>query len=197
MSVERRDRDITDLARRVSNAVLVGRVSRVDHEKARYRVKAGDIETDWLPFTSARAGGTRTYDSLTVGEQVIAVSPSGDLSQAVIVGALATAETQAATDGAVHRTVFDDGTIIDYNHDTHEHRVALADGGSSTVSVGGMTFRLSEAGMRVEIGGFVLDVSAAGLAMTGGQVTHDGKNIGSDHVHTDVVPGPANTGPPA
>ncbi|TIN15686.1 MAG: phage baseplate assembly protein V, partial [Mesorhizobium sp.] len=59
--LERRDKNLTDLERRVSNTVLIGKVSQVDHAKARYRVKAGEFESDWLPFTSARAGNTRTY----------------------------------------------------------------------------------------------------------------------------------------
>lgn len=35
------------------------------------------------------------------------------------------------------------------------------------------------------------------LTVSGASVTHAGVNIGKDHEHTEVTPGPSNTGPPA
>ncbi|WP_368646851.1 hypothetical protein [Castellaniella ginsengisoli] len=35
-----------------------------------------------------------------------------------------------------------------------------------------------------------------GLALSGGQLTHDGKNVGSDHAHNDVQPGDGVSGGP-
>jgi hypothetical protein len=42
-----------------------------------------------------------------------------------------------------------------------------------------------------------MTISPAGVAIQGGTVTHDGKNIGVDHVHTGVTSGASNTGVPA
>ena len=39
--------------------------------------------------------------------------------------------------------------------------------------------------------------SASGETVTGGTVTHDGKDIGKTHKHTGVTPGGALTGVPA
>ncbi len=35
-----------------------------------------------------------------------------------------------------------------------------------------------------------------GLALSGGQLTHNGKNVGSDHAHSKVQPGSGNSGGP-
>jgi len=48
-----------------------------------------------------------------------------------------------------------------------------------------------------ECGGVSMTMSGGGLAITGGTVTHNGKNIGDTHIHTDVVPGGGVSGPPA
>jgi len=42
-------------------------------------------------------------------------------------------------------------------------------------------------------GGLVVD---GGVAITGGAVTHNGKNIGDSHAHSGIRSGPSNTGPP-
>lgn len=46
-------------------------------------------------------------------------------------------------------------------------------------------------------GGVSLTISASGFDFQGGAVTHNGKNIGHDHVHGGVLPGGANTAGPA
>jgi phage baseplate assembly protein V len=47
------------------------------------------------------------------------------------------------------------------------------------------------------VGGVTVTQTSAGVAITGGTVTHNGKNIGATHVHGGIVPGPANTDVPA
>ncbi|WP_375637356.1 phage baseplate assembly protein V, partial [Bartonella sp. AP152HLJHH] len=113
--LERRDKEITDLKRRVANMVVVGKISHVDHKNARYRVKSGNLVSDWIPDTQARAGKTCSYEGRDIGEQVIVVSSSGDLSQGVIVGSLHTDANQAADKGSIHRTIYPDGTSLEYD----------------------------------------------------------------------------------
>ena len=48
----------------------------------------------------------------------------------------------------------------------------------------------------LKMGGVTLSVSDSGVAITGGAVTHNGVNIGSDHVHSGIVSGPSDTGGP-
>lgn len=40
-------------------------------------------------------------------------------------------------------------------------------------------------------------IKASKIVPESATLTHNGKNVGFDHVHKDVTPGPANTGPPA
>ncbi|GAC1040829.1 phage baseplate assembly protein domain-containing protein [Rhizobium sp. No.120] len=51
--------------------------------------------------------------------------------------------------------------------------------------------------LTITAGGVTMTISPAGVAIEGGTVTHDGKNIGVDHVHTGVTSGASNTGAPA
>ncbi len=61
-----------------------------------------------------------------------------------------------------------------------------SEGDEFVVNVGGMTIRVTGAG--IEITGEV--------AITGAVLTHNGKNVGSDHAHSGVMPGGGVTGPP-
>ncbi|MER8394078.1 phage baseplate assembly protein V [Mesorhizobium sp. M1340] len=188
--LERRDKHLTDLERRVSNTVLIGKVSQVDHEKARYRVKAGNFESDWIPFTSARAGNTRTYDSLDEGEQVVMVSPAGDPSQAIIVGSIATQAKQAADKGNIHRTVYPDGTVVEYDDEAKAYKMDVAEGGSFALNIGG--------GASVHGTGGALKLKApGGVEIESPTLTHNGKDISLEHKHTGVETGGGITGPVA
>jgi len=51
-------------------------------------------------------------------------------------------------------------------------------------------------GLTLTSGGVSMALTPGGLAITGGTVTHNGKNIGSTHTHNGVVPGGGNTGTP-
>lgn len=62
---------------------------------------------------------------------------------------------------------------------------------------GGAYFSFDGSGLYFNCGGVEVAITAAGLAITGGTVTHKGVNIGDDHEHTGVTPGGDNTGPPA
>lgn len=61
---------------------------------------------------------------------------------------------------------------------------------------GGSYLAFDGSGFYFNIGGTEFALTAAGFAQTGGTVTHNGKNIGDTHVHTDVAVGGANSGPP-
>lgn len=58
---------------------------------------------------------------------------------------------------------------------------------------GSAVFSFDANGLYFDCAGVSVAITAAGLAITGGTVTHEGLNIGSTHVHGGVVPGGANT----
>ncbi len=80
-----------------------------------------------------------------------------------------------------------EGDVGQYNQ--HGDHIVLTDSGDIEVAAGGS--------LNVKIGGVTFRVSAEGVDIEGGRVTHNGKDIGFTHEHTNVTPGPSLTGPPA
>ena len=160
--------EIAMLKTAFGNSIKTGAIEEVDAQKG-YRVKLG--ETDGVPFLSpwiAHPESGKSAIWLKKGDPVSVVSPSGDMQNATLYRAGYTGLRPSPSDN-VEANVFEDAGV----------RISVEDG-ALTVTAGGVTFT----------------VSADGLNTTGGQVTHDGKNIGSTHKHTDVTPGAATTGTP-
>lgn len=201
--------DIADILRRIENLIRLGTVAEVDLSStpAKCRVKSGNITTDFLPFITDRAGTTSTWDPLTVGEQVVIFSPSGETGAGIVMSAIHQASIPAPSDSADEfvRT-FPDGATIKYNHASGHLDVigiktatiqaetsVLVDtpdatftgnvqiNGNATVDQkltykGGMQGS-SESGASASISG--------DIDFTGTSLTHNGKNIGATHQHTD------------
>ncbi|WP_273760787.1 phage baseplate assembly protein V [Bartonella sp. ML70XJBT.G] len=219
--LERRDKEITDLKRRVANMVMVGKISHVDHKNARYRVKSGNLVSDWIPDTQARAGKTCSYEGRDVGEQVIVVSSSGDLSQGVILGSLHTDANQVADKGNIHKTLYPDGTTVEYDDKQNSYTLNLTSGGkfsltiSDGVSIKGDGKKLelqaqegikivskgdlnlnAEKAIALKAGGGISLHCDDGIALHSSDLKHNGTNIGNSHVHGGVTPGGSMTGGP-
>ena len=145
----RRDPELTELNRRVAGMVTVGTVSQVDPKLARYRVKAGALESDWIPMSQRRSGNTKTYESLDIGEQVVIAAPSGDLSQGVIIGSIPTEEREIGEDAKEHRTKFADGAIVEYYDKAHAYNIAIPAGGKLVISVGSTKLEMSSDGVKL------------------------------------------------
>ena len=84
MSLEN-GRDIAELFRRVNNLLRIGKVVAVDYGAAKARVKIGDITTDFMPWL---VPSTAAWIPLKNGEQVVVLSPNGDLRFGMILPAL-------------------------------------------------------------------------------------------------------------
>ena len=72
-----------ELYRLLCNLLRVGTVQLVDHANAKIRVQTGGLTTHWVRWLEHRAGHTVTWSPPTVGEQVLLLSPGGDLSAAI------------------------------------------------------------------------------------------------------------------
>ncbi|MCD9147818.1 phage baseplate assembly protein V [Pseudophaeobacter flagellatus] len=69
--------------------VKFGRVTAVDAGTARAKVSfGGDSESDWLPWLAERAAAISIWAPVSVGEQVLVLSESGDTAQGVIIGSV-------------------------------------------------------------------------------------------------------------
>lgn len=71
----------------------------------------------------------------------------------------------------------------------------VAAGSISQTAVGLMTFSAAGIGY-TSTGGIPVTWSAAAIALTSTTLTHNGKNVGSTHMHSGVTAGLANTGVP-
>ncbi|MBY8066964.1 phage baseplate assembly protein V [Vibrio fluvialis] len=121
---------VRDLQRRLANMIRRGKVHSVDFTQTppRVRVDYGvnnateqPAITDWLPWISGRASTSRVdWEPLSVGEQVLILSESGELSSGVVVPAIASANNAVpSTSPDEHVTRYNDGTTFTYNRKTH------------------------------------------------------------------------------
>src|SRR6266576_5973233 len=79
---------IAELNRKLANIIRIGLIKEVDYEKARVRVQVGEFLTDWLPWITMKAGEDRSWFAPNVDEQVIVLSPFGELSLGVVLPAI-------------------------------------------------------------------------------------------------------------
>lgn len=108
--------ELAEHDRRLASVVSVGTIHAVDVANARARVAVGGLRSDWLPWLTTRAGQDRTWWAPEVNEQVLVLSPSGELSQGYIVGGIYRDKHPAPGNSAdKHITVYKDGTTISYD----------------------------------------------------------------------------------
>lgn len=116
---------VRDLQRRMANMIRRGRVHSMDFEQSPPRVKVEyekDAVTGWLPWISGRESSKHRTDwePLAIGEQVIILSESGDLSAGVVIPSLPDASSPVpSTSPDEHVSRYEDGTTFTYNRKTH------------------------------------------------------------------------------
>lgn len=122
-----------ELDRRIGGALLFGRVLEIDLSAARVRVDMDGMASDWLPWCERRAGaGARTWMAPSIGEQVIVACPYGDPAQGVVIGSIYQEDFDApANSEDVSRTVFGDGSVVEY--DAAASRLTVNVGAGSVV----------------------------------------------------------------
>ncbi|NCC97285.1 MAG: phage baseplate assembly protein V [Synergistales bacterium] len=131
---------VSDLGRRIANLIRIGTVVELDETAARVRVTcgAGDgkITTAWLPWVTSRAGPDRTWWALEPGEQVLILSPSGEMAQGVVAGSLyRDSYPPPASSKDVRRTEFEGGSFLE--HDRKAGKMRLHVEGDLEVTVSG------------------------------------------------------------
>lgn len=175
--------NVAELLRLLHNLIRTGTVAEVDHEAARVRVQAGGNLTTWLPWLEARAGSTRTWSPPTVGEQVMVLSPDGDLAGGIVLtGIYQEAHPAPSSSPAKWQAVMPDGAVLEYDHQASHLRATLP--GSAEVNApGGLVIHAD-----TTINGAV--------SINGDSLTHNGKNVGDTHQHSGVASGSSNTGEP-
>ncbi len=118
--------NIADLARLLENIVRFGTVEAVQMQPPRVQVKSGNITTAWRPWLNLRAGADREWDPPTIGEQVVLLSPSGNLAQGVALTGLFSDLIPANGDReGLHRRTYRDGAVIEYDSIAKHLRATL------------------------------------------------------------------------
>ncbi|WP_333024045.1 phage baseplate assembly protein V [Wolbachia endosymbiont of Pentidionis agamae] len=119
---------ISELQRKLANIIRIGIIKEVDYEKARVKVKIGEILTSWLPWITSRAGKDRNWSPPDIDEQVIVLSPLGELSLGVVLYGIYQQKYPALERGKeVSSFMFQDGTKLSYDKETHHLEFVVVD----------------------------------------------------------------------
>jgi phage baseplate assembly protein V len=187
--------NIAALSRLLENLIRFGTVAEVQMQPPRVRVKTGDLLTGWLPWIAARAGLDQDWDPPTVNEQVILLSPSGQLANGVALTGVFSDEHAANGDRpGLNRRTYRDGAVIEYDCIAHHLRAVLPDTGTSEIiSKGGIYIEgpithhgdYTQTGNQTVTGKVTVsdDVVAAGISLV-------------RHLHGGVLTGGGKTGQP-
>lgn len=106
--------NIAELLRLIRNIIRTGVVTEVEVGRG-CRVKTGDLETDWLPWITQRAGASRSQWPPSAGEQVVILSVGGELTTAVVLPGLFSDEHNEPTASLTANNVtYPDGAVIEY-----------------------------------------------------------------------------------
>jgi len=132
--------DTATLARLIENLIRFGTIAETQMKPPRVRVKTGGLTTGWLPWLALRAGADVDWDPPTVNEQVLLLSPSGQLANAVVITGIYSDAIPANGDRAgLHRRTYQDGAVIEYDSVAHQLRAQLPAGGTTElISSGGI-----------------------------------------------------------
>ncbi len=166
---------IAELERRFSGMMRHGTVAEVDTNTQRIRLDFGPAHgtegrflSPWIPYAQF-SGALRVHTPPSVGQQFTAMSPNGDFQQAVAVPLTHSNANPSPS------------TAADQN----------------VLSFGSVTVTLAEDSVEFAVGDVRFKVDGANVEITGGEVRHNGKNIGDSHIHSGVLSGPSVTGTPA
>ena len=134
--------ELSDLERRLTNLIRLGKVEEADYQTARLRVRIGLLLTGWLPWITNRAGQDRSWWAPEVGEQVVVLASCGDLSQGVVLaGIFQTAHPAPADRETVHQVIYQDGAEFEYDRQAHRWRIKVP-GDVELTATGNLTIRV-------------------------------------------------------
>lgn len=182
--------EIEDLRRRSEGHNRIGTIASVDPASGTCTVSHGELTSPPVKYFSIAAGAVSETRHPTAGEQCLLINYGGGDGSAhamALCGLPSAAFPPVSTRAELHRRVYPDGTESSYDHAAN-----LLDYKNGPLSV-----KADRAGLVVMLGGVGFRVTSAGFEHVGGQVLHDGINIGKDHQHKDTQPQDgAFSGPP-
>jgi phage baseplate assembly protein V len=156
--------DIATLARLLENLIRFGTIEAVQMQPPRVKVKSGNITTTWLPWLALRAGADREWDPPTIGEQVMLLSPSGNLAQGIaLTGLFSDLITANGDREGLHRRTYRDGAVIEYDSIAKHLRATLP--GTAEVTAQGNVSLTTQAALSAMATGDITIKSAANITI--------------------------------
>jgi len=120
---------LADIERRVANMIRYGVIEQLDEAGARVRVRSGGILTDWLKWRTQRAGPDSDWWAPEPGEQVVILSPDGEMNQALILGSInSNQHLPPGNRKTLHRVTYQDGAVKEYDREASTDRATYPDG---------------------------------------------------------------------
>lgn len=182
---------LSELQRRVAGMVTQGPVHEVDAAAGTVRIRVGGTEQE--PFLSPAipyaqfAGALKVHTPPAVGQQMTLVSGSGDFRQGLAIPMTWSDQNPSPSSSGEENVATYGGFRIRLDN---EHLIVTNGGLSFDLTASTVTIKVAD----VKIEGNV-DIKGDFKAHDG-VFTHDGHNVGVDHVHTKVFQGGALSGPP-
>ncbi|MBA8757690.1 phage baseplate assembly protein V [Wolbachia pipientis] len=140
---------ISELNRKLANIIRIGLIKEVDYEKARVRVQVGEFLTDWLPWITSKAGRDRSWFAPNIDEQVIVLSPYGELSLGVVLPAIYQEKYPPPENKKeISSVVFKDGTKLSYEQEKHHLKIDVVD--KITLKVGESRMKITKRGIKLK-----------------------------------------------
>ena len=188
--------DHEDIPADSSTLIRFGRISAVTLSPPRCRVRYGDpddddggAETPPIRWLAGRAGKTRKWSPPHVGEEVLLLSPDGQVGNAVAVCGLNNDDRPAPSDRDGDLTEFEDGARIGYDPVAHALTAELPAGATARIIASG--------GLTIEGPVSIKGPVAIEGTLTATEDVKAGEISLKNHMHGGVQRGPANTDSPA
>lgn len=140
--------DIVELLQKIENLIRQGVIYETKGD--RVKVKSGQNITTWLPWLTHRSGKNRTWWRPSIGEQVLILSPSGNLNLGVVLPSIYSDEFPAPsnTDSGLFIEFADKATLEYDNKMTFklpDGAVFMYDPNTSALSITGINTALIDA----------------------------------------------------
>lgn len=141
--------NIAELQRRLANLIRIGVIREIDYEKARVRVKISEFLTDWIPWITVRAGKDSSWVPPNIEEQVVILSPQGELSLGVVLAGIYQQNYPALENKKeISSFSFEDGTKLSYDKQNNHLKVDVVE--KLTLKVGEAKIEMTKSGIKLK-----------------------------------------------
>lgn len=140
---------ISELQRKLANIIRIGIIKEIDYETAKVRVKIGEFLTDFLPWITGRAGEDKSWAPPDIDEQVVVLSPFGELSLGVALPSIYQ-QKYLPSERQENADIFEfkDGTRLLYDKENHHLEVSVMD--KITLKVGESEIEMTKDGIKLK-----------------------------------------------